>query len=87
MSEVIISGVPQGLILGPLFFNILLNDIFVFVENSDLKNYPNDNELYSSVNDLEKVKQIFKQDFQIVTQWFYENYIVFNSGTCYFMCL
>ena len=87
MSEVIISGVPQGLILGPLFFNILLNDIFVFVENSDLKNYPNDNELYSSVNDLEKVKQIFKQDFQIVTKWFYENYIVFNSSNCYFMCL
>ena len=87
MCEVRISGISQGLILGPLFFNILLNDIFVFVENSDLKNYPNDNDLYSSVNDLEKVKQIFKQDFQIVTKWFYENYIVFNSGNCYFMCL
>ena len=53
MCEVIISGIPQGLILGPLFFNILLNDLFVFVENSDLSNYPDDNAFYSSVNDLD----------------------------------
>ena len=86
MCEVIIYGIPQGLILGTLFFNILLNDLFVFVENSDLSNYPDDNAFYSSANDLEKVK-LFRQDFQIVTNWFYENYIVLNSGNCYFMCL
>ena len=86
MCEVRISGISQGLILGPLFFNILLNDLFVFVENSDLSNDPDDNAFYSSVNDLEKVK-LFRQVFQIVTNWFYENYIVLNSGNCYFMCL
>ena len=56
MWEKINSGVPQGSIIGPLLFSIFLNDLFLFVENSDLNNYADDNALYSSGNDLEKLK-------------------------------
>ena len=87
MYEEIISGVPQGSILGPLLFNIFLNGLFLFVENSDLSNYADDNTLYSSGNDLEKVKQTLRQDFEIVTKWFYENYMVLNSGKCLSMTI
>ena len=41
----------------------------------------------SSGNDLEKVKQTLGQDFEIVAKWLCENYMVFNSGKCHFMCL
>ena len=35
--------------------------------------------LYSSGNGLERIKQTLRQDFEIVTKWFYEDYMILNS--------
>ena len=64
MWKEIVSGVPQRSILDPLLFNIFLNDLFIFVENSDLSNYAGNNTLYSSDIDLEQVKQILRHAFE-----------------------
>ena len=42
-----LCGVLQGSILGPLLFNIFINDIFFFLDKSKLANYADDNSTYT----------------------------------------
>ena len=85
--ESIITGVPQGWILGPLKFNILISDLFLFVSNSFLSNYADDNTLYTFGYNLEEIKNTLRFDFELVSKWFEENYLVLNADKCHFMCL
>ena len=83
----IIAGVPQGSILGPLLFNIFVNDLFLFVSSSNLSNYADDNTLHTSGYNLKEVKEVLLNDLNKVAEWFFENYMVLNAGKCHFMCL
>ena len=74
----IVKGVPQGSILGPLLFNIFINDIFHIVDQSSLYNYADDNTLSYSHCNPETVAQILQQDCLSVLLWFKDNQMKAN---------
>ena len=74
--ERIIAGVPQRCILGPLVFNIFINDIFLYIENSDFCNYPDDSTLYAPGESLSIITEHLKADFLRISRWFHEYHII-----------
>ena len=78
-TKSVTAGVPQGSIDGPLLFNLFINDLVLFLTETMLSNYADDNNLFTIGRDLNKVKDTLAKDFGIVTNWFYENFLVLNS--------
>ena len=71
--ESILKGVPQGSILGPVLFNIFINDIFHFVEYCNLYNYADDNTVSCSDHSLENVIYKLIKDSLLLIKWFLNN--------------
>ena len=67
------KGVPQGSILGPLLFNVFINDIFSFVTDSSLYNYADDNTLSYSDKDVQNLVEVLEKDSKSLIHWFHLN--------------
>ena len=68
------KGVPQGSILGPLLFNVFINDIYYFLENMCvLYNYADDNNIGYSHSDPEALVHRLEDCGKVAIKWFKNN--------------
>ena len=83
----ITTCVIQRSVLGPLAFNIFINGIFLFVENSNVYNYADDNTLLAFGKTFDRFTRKLQNDFLILDEWFFNNFLVPNSDKYHFMTL
>ena len=79
--------IPQGSILGPLLFNIFINDTFMIIEESDICNFADDDTLYSCGETLTEIKENLISDTEIILNWFRLTFLKANLGKFQFMIL
>ena len=75
MWKQLLTGVPQGSILGPLLFNIYINDLFFILDKTETCNYADDTCLYACDKYLKDLLIRLTHDSSLAIDWFEYNYM------------
>ena len=70
-------------ILGPLLFNIYINDIFFFIEKTKIAIYADDNTPYCTEETLDILRTTLEKETSTVLKWFHDNEMKSNDDKCH----
>ena len=80
-------GVPQGSVLGPLLFNIYINDLLLFIQNADICTYADDTTIYTCDKNLRDITHRLEHDCSVALEWFADNFMKLNADKCNLLVL
>ena len=81
----VISGVPQGTVLGPLLFIILMCDINSGITASSMVSFADDTRLYHGISNVDDCA-ILQNDLNSVYDWASDNNMFFNAQKFQYIC-
>ena len=82
----VISGVPQGTVLGPLLFIIMIADINKDIACSKLISFADDTRVYNQISDTEDCDSL-QRDLNSVYNWASDNNMFFNAKKFHYLPL
>jgi len=77
-EHALLTGIPQGSMLGPLLFLILFNDVVDVIEHSSILKYANYTALYVADKDIQSINAILSKDMDCFADWLKSNELVLN---------
>ena len=81
----LLQGVPQGSVLGPLLFNIYLNDLFFLIDYTEVCNFADDTTIFACDKDLGSLINRLEHDSFLAIEWFQNNYMKLNEDKCHLL--
>ena len=84
-KKTITQGVPQGSILGPLFYILYANDIAKVVHKNKVVFYADDTVIYSSGKNVKKLVAKIQKDLDNLVKWCRQNGLYINSDKTKYM--
>ena len=74
------TGVPRGSMLGPLLFNMYVNDLNYFITNTSLRLYGDDTTQYASDVSLMVLQFVINSDLSVLSRWFRIDFLQINAA-------
>ena len=81
----LLQGVPQGSVLGPMLFNIYINDMFFALNEIDICNFADDTTPYVCDSNLKSVLEKLEHNSELAIAWFEMNYMKLNTDKCHLL--
>ena len=75
--EYLLSGVPQGSVLGPLLFLVYINDLTDEI-SSNMRLFADDSSLFARVQGVESTHEMLLHDLEKITTWAHQWKMQFN---------